>query len=749
MPEFTAAQSMRWTFPIPRTHCGVPLGNGNLGILVWGGEHLHLTINKADFWDHRNGEVVPAYGSYEKALAAKEHEDFYNELIYVFNPRDRLPPQWKSSRLPFGRFELVPATGWRLCEAILQLDSGLLRIVLRDAEEQERELALLLAMDDDLVLLDDPDGLIAEVIGRSAWEWEKCRTGLAAREIAEAQEVQGESLTGWVQELPKDPAMAGVCRQEGRILALAVTRGGDAAAAVAAAEAVMERYLGEGFGALQQNLAQWWGDYWAATPRLELPDAFLDDFFRFALYKFGCATSPSSSTASGLQGPWAEEYQMTPWNGDYHFNVNVQQIYTFAVHANHPEHLLPLFDMLESEPFFGVMRQTAKRLYDVDDGLVITHAVDDRGRQVGGLGVGAIIDQACGGWAGQLYWLYYQYTGDLDFLRERAYPMLRGFLRAYEGMLRRDGDHYELPMSISAEYRVNDDQGRMINWGANPSYQLACIHMLVDALLEASDRLDIEPPARWHHLKQHLPLYTTIEDGAGARRLAIWEGQDLDVCHRHHSHLACLYPFDSLGELTAEHQQVLDDSIDRWIAKGMGEWSEWCIPWAAILQARMGFTESPWLLLQMWREVYVNEGWATVYLPRFRGLTAHRRADLVKPKETHEVMQLDGTMGGATAICELLAHRRHGTVHLFPGVPEAWREVSFANLRLPGPLVMAAERREGRTVRVDLQAQTEGPVRLAIADRTSMTLERGGDRTTIMLPAELSLKAGELVTLSV
>jgi hypothetical protein len=63
----------------------------------------------------------------------------------------------------------------------------------------------------------------------------------------------------------------------------------------------------------------------------------------------------------------------------------------------------------------------------------------------------------------------------------------------------------------------------------------------------------------------------------------------------------------------------------------------------------MEFRESPLLLMKIWREVFVNEGWATVYLPKFPGVTAHRRSDQKKPRETNEIMQLDGTFAAATA----------------------------------------------------------------------------------------------------
>ena len=94
-----------------------------------------------------------------------------------------------------------------------------------------------------------------------------------------------------------------------------------------------------------------------------------------------------------------------------------------------------------------------------------------------------------------------------------------------------------------------------------------------------------------------------IIDGEEGPTIAVWEGRNLDGCHRHHSRLASISPFDSLGEWTPEKEEIIDNSIDHWIAMGMGRWSEWCIPWAAIIQSRLGFKESPRILLEMWREV--------------------------------------------------------------------------------------------------------------------------------------------------
>jgi len=335
------------------------------------------------------------------------------------------------------------------------------------------------------------------------------------------------------------------------------------------------------------------------------------------------------------------------------------------------------------------------------------------------MGVGAVLDFACGGWMGLLYWQYYRMTGDRRFLAERALPFMRGVMRVFEETLEEHDGRLSIPLSISAEYgctfavKVNGRVCRQ-NSGRDPSNQLTCAHALLNALLAAAQELGESPKPLWLDMKCRLPHFCTVGEGDDAH-IGIWEGQDLDVCHRHHSHLAMIYPFDICAELSDDEQLQLDRSIDLWILRGMGQWSEWCYPWAIQLQIRRNFRESPRLLFSFWRELFINESMATVYLPRFQGLTMHRKADMLKPRETHEVMQLDGTMAGATAMLEMLICEHAGTAMLFAGVPDAWRRAAFSDVRFPGGFRISAERAGGRTRFCEVKAERAGALRLQLA----------------------------------
>ncbi len=677
-------------FPLTRPHCGIPLANGTMGVLVWGKDNcLSLTVNRSDLWDHRQGECVIPGQTYKELVDLYDPDDvepINQRLVTQKFPYelDTVGISWRPTRLPVGRLDLELKKQNQLTKAVLEYESGILRI-----KAGKSEIRLLQSLEKPQLLLEDPDKIIKKVTCHPAWPWAKERwekVGYVPPQMFEAK-----NKCGWFQPCPEDPGINVCCRKTAYGRAVIMEMG---------TEPVMDSKA-EDFSTAAEVAANWWKNYWKDCPSIRIPDVFLNKFYKFAVYKFACATHPDG-IACGLQGPWHEEYQRAQWSGDYHFNVNVQQVYTLAFSTGKFEHLMPLFDMLESEPFQKVMRENARNLFGIDDGLLMTHAVDDRGMQCGWMGAGAVLDFACGGWTAQLYWLYYKYTHDTDFLQKRALPFIRGVMRVFEETLEERDGKLSIPLSISAEYGCTfkvKKNGRYVsqNTGRDPSYQLACMHMLADFLLEACEVTGEQPEAIWLDIKKRLPKYTLISE-TDEPHIAIWEDQDLDVCHRHHSHLACIYPFETLTDPTPEEAEIIENSIDHWILRGMGQWSEWCYPWAIIIHARLGFTESPLILFNIWKEIYLNEGLATVYLPRTRGITAHRRKDLLKPKETTEIMQLDGTMGGATALLEMLAHQHGDTVYLFKGIPEKWQDVSFKNIHLPNGFTVSAKRGQSVTV---------------------------------------------------
>ena len=677
-------RSIVFSFPLTRPHCGVPMANGNFGALVWGTDALNITVNQNDLWDHRGGELVDERDSYFWLTDYAEQHHFDHSVSQQFHRTQEFIG--RPRRLAVGRFDFVFPDGVKPVSAELIYAEGKLSVKLNNGAA----LSLVLVLKQNILYLDDPAGAVIGVKLHPASEFPKVRAFNAERGVAPYELLPD----GWRIVLPEDPATTFRAVKTAYGYKIFTDDSGD--------DSLRAEQLA--------FTAEWWRGFCAKTARVTTPDEWWNRFYDFNLYKLGAATCPFGK-AGGLQGPWHEEYQEAQWSGDFHFNVNMQMIYGPLARLGIPEHLIPLFDMIESPAFQSAMKHNAKSLFGVDDALWQTHAVDDRGQQVGWISCGSVLDPACGAWTALLYYDFFRCTGDLDFLKNRAYPYIHGIMRGYEEMLR----DFNIPLAVSAEYASSNGNMNSVA-GRNPSYQLAAIRKLASILIELSAVLKREERPVWRQILEKIPHYTTVGgydsySGKNEMRIGIWEGQDLEVCHRHHSHLGCIWPFDSLPEtFDPEMETVLSNSIDHWISMGIGKWSEWCIPWANIIYTRMGLREAPMQLFNLWREIFINEGLCTVYLPRMLSLIAHRRHDIAKPKDENEVMQLDGCGGFLDAFTQMCAYTRFDKLYLFRGMPEKWPEVTLENLLLPGGGRLNADRAAG-SFHIDGGSQSFTPVR--------------------------------------
>lgn len=158
----------RLEFPLDRTHLGLPMGNGNMGVLVWGeGRRVCLTVNRGDYWDRRQGERVLPGQTYRDLVDAFDPCDVGPvEARFVRKERtlDRPEFWWPSSRQPVGRLEL------ELTEPVegLELDYANGCVSVRTGGARLR---LALSRSCQLLLIEDADGLVADVVPRPAWEW--------------------------------------------------------------------------------------------------------------------------------------------------------------------------------------------------------------------------------------------------------------------------------------------------------------------------------------------------------------------------------------------------------------------------------------------------------------------------------------------------------------------------------------------------------------------------------------------------
>ncbi|MBC8038908.1 MAG: hypothetical protein H7Y06_00005, partial [Opitutaceae bacterium] len=449
--------------------------------------------------------------------------------------------------------------------------------------------------------------------------------------------------------------------------------------------------------------AVWWTAYWARLPRLSLPNARLAALLRHGLYKLAGLTHPRGVPAT-LQGPWVEDTRRPPWNGDYHFNVNVQLAYAPALPAGLPDHLEPLLRMIDG--WAPLLRDNAHAFVGIDDGVLLQHATDDRGETSLLFWTGAI-DHACTAWVGLMMYQHWQYTGDDARLRERTRPFLRGALRVFEEMLVPGPDgRLALPVGVSPEYRGAAPDA----WGRDATFQLVACHWLVEALTEIAAHLGEPPEPRWADITARLPRHS-LHGEPGKEQIALWSGLPVGESHRHHSHLGGLWPFGTLDYAVPSERALIRRTLDTWTTLGMGKWAGWSLPWAAMIHARTDNGVMTEAVLELWERVFTNEGRASLHDPVAPGFTRIGRK--WEPGAGDEIMQMEAGMGAVAAIYDALVHVRRGVLHVFAGVPDAWRDVSFEDIHTEAGVRVSARREAGIVTRVRLVAVRATTVRLA------------------------------------
>jgi len=149
----------------------------------------------------------------------------------------------------------------------------------------------------------------------------------------------------------------------------------------------------------------------------------VETFFQYGRYLLICSSRPGGMPAN-LQGLWA--WQMNPpWNADFHTNINLQMNYWPAEITNLSEMHLPLFDL--SEALVKPGEHMAKVQYGAG-GWVVHHLTDAWGFTAPADGPQGIWPMGSA-WLAQHPWEHYTYTGDKKFLKERAYPLMKGAAR--------------------------------------------------------------------------------------------------------------------------------------------------------------------------------------------------------------------------------------------------------------------------------------------------------------------------------
>ena len=451
----------------------------------------------------------------------------------------------------------------------------------------------------------------------------------------------------------------------------------------------------------------------------ELPNALTERMWAYGRYLF-IISSDKDSLPCSLTSLFSGDYNAF-WAINM-ANINLEMIYWQSLPGLLPEYMLSVFDYYESE--ICTLRDCAAKLYGCR-GIYIS-AVTSPGSLGACCPAPHIINwTGGGGWIAQLYYDYWLYTRDEDFLKNRAMPFLREVGLFYEDFIVRKADSWHIYPSVSPENRTLNYKGTghgfsdSTQTSIDAAMDIAIVKEVFTNLIElgkitgASD-VDL---AKWHEILQTAPPYKYNSDGSPRE----WLHDDFpdNEMHRHQSHLYPMFP-------GLEFARADRDIIERYrlgglkrLTIGLEAQTSWAYCLNANLFARCGDADNALKCLSLISKSTIGENLFTMHNDwRDMGVTLQMP---IAP------FQIDANMGWTAAVQEMLLFSDKDRMDVFPALPKQWRKGSIGALNTRcGVTVKLKWDLNKKTAEVELTAMFDTSFDLYLPDKkVNVTLKKG------------------------
>jgi alpha-L-fucosidase 2 len=698
--------------PISTWDEALPLGNGLLGALVWGGTNtLRVSLDRGDLWDERPSKAFQQVQDRfnwraMQQMVAENRMDEFNKVFDSNYENDTAP-----TKLPAGRLELTFDPECSLESFELNLAAAEASAKLRGGREVRgfvnaanvrRPMLFLRVRGAPIrnVQLRNPDSVkklgyppaTAGEQGRLRWFEQPAANGFGYvvcvgwKEVGESTLLAGTVVTS--QDIPQDKRARSSAGGESEVLS--------------SARELVESALNRGYEKEFAAHKSWWSAFWNRSS-VDLPETHILQQYYLARYFYGAA-SRRGAPPMPLQGVWsADAGSLPPWKGDYHNDLNTQMTYLAYRTSGDFEEGASFLDYLWK--LLPTFRKFARDFYDAP-GAAVPGVMSLAGQPLGGWGQYSL-SPTMGAWNAHLFYLHWRQTGDATFLRERAYPFCTQIGVCLRALLKPDSDQLlKLPLSSSPEIF---DNTRRAFLKPNSNYDLACLKMLFLALSEMAAATGNKAIGdEWSSLAGRLGDFHTDADGV----LLLNESTRLPGSHRHLSNLMALHPFNLITiENTDRERNIIRASMRDWDQAGTSAWCGYSFAWMSCLRARIGDAEAACRNLDIYTRAFVlRNGF-------------HANGDQTKSgfsTFTYRPFTLEGNFLAMEAVHEMLLQswsaapgaNEPGVIRIFPAVPWRWHDASFENLRAEGGHKISARRRNNGIHWLRLEAGNSGVIRI-------------------------------------
>lgn len=443
-------------------------------------------------------------------------------------------------------------------------------------------------------------------------------------------------------------------------------------------------------------------------------------FFQYGRYMQISSSRENSPLPSNLQGIWNDNLACNmPWTCDYHLDINIQQNYWSANIANMAETNAPLFTYIGLLAKYGSV--TARKMYGC--GGWVAHTINNVwGDTAPGSACSWAMNVTAGAWMATHLWTHYEYTLDKDYLREVGYPLLKETAQFFVDYMVEDPNTGYLLSgpSISPENGFRGGDGRGYSLSMMPTIDRAVIYDIYNACIQSAKILGIDDDfsRRLQRDIKKLPPLRLLDNG----ELAEWYLDVVrdDPSHRHASHLLALYPFGQISPFKtpglAEGCRLF---LENQTSHANWEDTEWTRGNNINFYARLLDGEKAYESLKGLYTGFMRENLMTVSPAGIAGAES-------------DIFSFDATEAAVAGVCEMLLQSYDGMLNFLPALPKAWKSGSIKGVCARGGIEADFAWKNRKVVSATLRSRVDQTVNVRVNGKEKTVELKAGVPFTLL-----------------